>query len=41
MVTLQVDPDSVIKRLDLGAVTGTVDATVEQLQRLLKSPRGT
>jgi len=38
VVTLQVDPDDIIKRLQLGAVTGTVDATVEQLQRLLKSP---
>ena len=38
VVTLQVDPDSVIKRFDLGAVTGMVEATVEQLQRLLRSP---
>jgi glycosyltransferase involved in cell wall biosynthesis len=38
VVTLQIDPDSIIKRLELGAVTGTVDATVEQLQRLLESP---
>jgi glycosyltransferase involved in cell wall biosynthesis len=37
VVTLQVDPDSVIKRLELGAITGTIDATVEQLQRLLVS----
>lgn len=37
VVTLQIDPDSIIKRLELGAVTGTVDATVEQLQRLLNS----
>ena len=39
VVTLQIDPDSVIKRLELGAVTGTVDAAVEQLQRLLASPQ--
>jgi glycosyltransferase involved in cell wall biosynthesis len=39
VVTLQVDPDSIIKRLELGAVTGTVDATIEQLQRLLASPQ--
>ena len=39
VVTLQIDPDSIIKRLELGAVTGTVDATVEQLQRLLASPQ--
>jgi glycosyltransferase involved in cell wall biosynthesis len=37
VVSLQVDPDSLIKRLDLGIVTGTVDATVEQLQRLVVS----
>ncbi len=39
VVTLQIDPDSIVKRLELGAVTGTVDATVEQLQRLLASPQ--
>jgi glycosyltransferase involved in cell wall biosynthesis len=39
VVTLQIDPDSIIKRLELGAVTGTVNATVEQLQRLLASPQ--
>jgi glycosyltransferase involved in cell wall biosynthesis len=38
VTTVQVDPDSIIKRLELGAVTSTVDATVDQLQRLLKSP---
>jgi glycosyltransferase involved in cell wall biosynthesis len=38
VVTLRVDPDSIIKRLELGAVTGTLEATVEQLQRLLQSP---
>ena len=38
VVTLQIDPDSIIKRLELGAVTGTVDAMVENVQRLLKSP---
>jgi glycosyltransferase involved in cell wall biosynthesis len=38
VVSLQVDPDNIIKRLQLGAVTGTVDVTVEQLQRLLESP---
>jgi glycosyltransferase involved in cell wall biosynthesis len=39
VVTLRVDPDSIIKRLELGAVTGTVDATIEQLQRLLALPQ--
>ena len=39
VVTLQIDPDSIIKRLELGAVTGTVDATIEQMQRLLASPQ--
>jgi glycosyltransferase involved in cell wall biosynthesis len=39
VVTLQIDPDDIVKRLQLGAVTGTVDATVEQLQRLLASPQ--
>jgi glycosyltransferase involved in cell wall biosynthesis len=39
VVTLRVDPDSVIRQLELGSVTGTVEATVEQLQRLLKSPQ--
>ena len=39
VMTLQVDPDSIIKRLKLGAVTGTIDATVEQLHRLLASPQ--
>jgi len=38
VVTLQIDPNSIIKRLKLGVVTGTVDATVVQLQRLLNSP---
>jgi glycosyltransferase involved in cell wall biosynthesis len=39
VVTLQIDPDNIIKRLELGAVTGGVDAAVEQLQRLLASPQ--
>jgi len=39
VATLQVDPDSLIKRFELGVVTGTVDATLEQLQRLLASPQ--
>ena len=39
VVTLKVDPDSIIKRLQLGAVTSTVEATIEQLQRLLASPQ--
>ena len=39
VVTLQVDPDSLIKRFDLGMVTGTVEATVKQLQRLLSRLR--
>ena len=39
VVTLQVDPDSIIKRFDLGMVTGTVDAAVNQLQRLLAVPQ--
>ncbi len=38
VVTLQVDPDSTIKRFDLGAVTGTGDTAVERLKGLLKSP---
>jgi glycosyltransferase involved in cell wall biosynthesis len=37
VVTIQVDPDSLIKRLDLGRVTGTIVATVEQVRRLLSS----
>jgi glycosyltransferase involved in cell wall biosynthesis len=39
VVTLRVDPDSLIKRLELGAVTETVDATIEQLQRWLALPQ--
>jgi glycosyltransferase involved in cell wall biosynthesis len=39
VVTLRVDPDRVIRQLKLGSVTGTVEATVEHLQRLLKSPQ--
>jgi glycosyltransferase involved in cell wall biosynthesis len=39
VVSLHVDPDSVVKRLHLGAVTGTVEATVDELKRLLKSPQ--
>jgi glycosyltransferase involved in cell wall biosynthesis len=39
VMTLQVDPDSIIKRLELGAVASTVEATVGQLQRLLNSPQ--
>jgi glycosyltransferase involved in cell wall biosynthesis len=38
VLTLQVDPDSIIKRHKLGAVTGTIDAAVEQVERLLASP---
>jgi glycosyltransferase involved in cell wall biosynthesis len=38
VVTLQVDPDSTIKRLEIGVVTGTVEASVEQLRRLLGLP---
>jgi glycosyltransferase involved in cell wall biosynthesis len=38
VVTMQVDPESVIKRLDLGAVAGTVEATVEELHRLINLP---
>lgn len=37
-VTLQVDPDGLIRRLALGSVTGTIDATVDCLERLLNSP---
>lgn len=37
VVSLQVDPDSIIKRLELGAVTYTVQATVEELELLLTS----
>jgi glycosyltransferase involved in cell wall biosynthesis len=35
VVTMQVDPDSIIRRLELGAVTGTVEATIQELHRLL------
>jgi glycosyltransferase involved in cell wall biosynthesis len=35
VVTLKVDPDSLIKRHGLGSVTGTVEATVERVRRLL------
>lgn len=35
VVTLRVDPDNLIKQRSLGRVTGTVDATVEQLQELM------
>jgi glycosyltransferase involved in cell wall biosynthesis len=38
VVTLHVDPDSLIKRLDMGRVTGTVDVTVEQVRKMLSSP---
>jgi glycosyltransferase involved in cell wall biosynthesis len=38
VVTLKVDPDALIKRLGLGTVTGTVDATIEQVQHFLSSP---
>jgi glycosyltransferase involved in cell wall biosynthesis len=38
VVTLRVDPENTIKRLELGAVTGTIEATVERLQRLMNSP---
>ena len=39
VVTLQIDPDSIIKRFGLGMVTGTVHAAVNQLQRLLAVPQ--
>jgi len=39
VVSLQVDPDSIIKRLKLGAVTYTVQSTVEELGLLLASPQ--
>jgi glycosyltransferase involved in cell wall biosynthesis len=38
VASLQVDPDSVIKRFDLGVVTGTVDGALDQIKRLLSSP---
>jgi glycosyltransferase involved in cell wall biosynthesis len=38
VVTLQVDPDSLIKTLELGAVTGSLETTIEELDRLLRSP---
>jgi glycosyltransferase involved in cell wall biosynthesis len=38
VVTLQVDPDSLIQQLGLGVVTDKIDAAVEQLKRLLSSP---
>lgn len=38
VVSLTVDPDDLVRRLELGAVTGTVDATVTRLQELLASP---
>jgi glycosyltransferase involved in cell wall biosynthesis len=37
VVTLQIDPDSIIKRWGIGAVTRTVQATVEELELLLSS----
>jgi len=37
VVTLKVDPDSLTKRLDLGSVTETVEATVERVRALLSS----
>ncbi len=37
VVTLRVDPDHIIKQRNVGMVTGTVDPTVEQLQRLMSS----
>jgi glycosyltransferase involved in cell wall biosynthesis len=39
VVTLKIDPDSIIKRLNLGTVTGTVGVAVEPLRRLLSSPQ--
>jgi len=39
VASLQVDPDSIIKRLKLGAVTYTVQSTVEELGLLLASPQ--
>jgi glycosyltransferase involved in cell wall biosynthesis len=38
VVTLQVDPDSLIQQRGLGIVAGTIDAAVEQLRMLLSSP---
>jgi glycosyltransferase involved in cell wall biosynthesis len=38
VVTLKVDPDSVIRRQELGAITGAIDVTVERLEQLLQSP---
>jgi glycosyltransferase involved in cell wall biosynthesis len=38
VVTMQVDPDSVIKRQELGMGTATIEATIEELHRLLNSP---
>ena len=35
VVTLRVDPDNIIKQRKLGCITGTVDATVEQVQHLI------
>jgi glycosyltransferase involved in cell wall biosynthesis len=37
VVTMQVDPESIIKRLGFGSVAGTAEATVEQLHRLVSS----
>jgi len=38
VVSLQVDPDSIIKRFDLGVVVGPVDGALDQIKRLLSSP---
>jgi glycosyltransferase involved in cell wall biosynthesis len=38
VVTMQVDPHSIIKELDLGAVTGSVGPTIQELRRLIQSP---
>jgi glycosyltransferase involved in cell wall biosynthesis len=37
VVTIQVDPDSLIQQLGLGIVTSTIDATVDHLKLLLSS----
>jgi len=38
VVTLAIDPDDIIKRFGLGAVSGTVDRAVEDIRELLRSP---
>jgi glycosyltransferase involved in cell wall biosynthesis len=39
VVSLHVNPDYVITQFDIGMVTKTVEATVDQLQRLVSSPQ--